>query len=98
MLEIPEPYDGRGGRPHSRYISVKIRIANLPADVSQDDIRELLDSSDDIRSVELVAEGDADNAVAVVDMDGDAAGEGAIRLLNGRSWRNTVLRVDKLLY
>lgn len=77
---------------------MKIRIANLPTDVSEDDIRELLDSSDDIRSIELVTEGDADNAVAVVDLDGEAAGEGAIRLLNARSWRNTVLRVDKLLY
>ena len=77
---------------------MKIRIANLPPDVGEDDIRELLDNSEDIRSIELVSEGDADNVVAVVDMDGDAAGEGAIRLVNGRSWRDTTLRADKLLY
>lgn len=77
---------------------MKVRIADLPADTSEKDIRELLDDSDDIRSIELVTEGDGDDSVAIVDMDGDAAGEGAIRLLNGRSWKGTTLRADKLLY
>lgn len=77
---------------------MKIRIANLPSDVAEKEIRELLDSSDDIRSIELVTEGDAESAVAVVDMDSDAAAEGAIELINGRSWKDTVLRADKLLY
>jgi len=77
---------------------MKIRIANLPRDVGEEDIRELLDNSDDIRSIELVTEGESDISVAIVDMNGDAAGEGAIRLVNGRSWRGTTLRADKLLY
>lgn len=77
---------------------MKIRIANLPPDAGEEDIRELLDNSDDIRSIELVTEGESDTSVAIVDMDGDAAGEGAIRLVNGRSWRGTTLRADKLLY
>lgn len=77
---------------------MKVRIANLPADVSEDDIRELLDNSDDIRGIELVAEDEADNAVAIVDMETDAAGEGVVQVVNGRSWKDTTLRADKLLY
>lgn len=77
---------------------MKVRIANLPADAAADDIRELLEESEDIRDVELVTEGDDDSPVAIVDMDGDAAGEAAIRLLNGRKWKDATLRADKLLY
>lgn len=77
---------------------MKVRIDNLPADASEDDIRELLDQSDDIRSVELIAEGDAERSVAVVDMDGDAAADGVVQLVNGRHWKDATLRADKLLY
>jgi len=77
---------------------MRVRIANLPAEVSEQEIRELLDDSEDIRSIELVTEGEGDHTVAVVDMDGDAAGEGAISLVNGRNWKGTTLRADKLLY
>lgn len=77
---------------------MKVRIANLPPDAGADDIRGLLEESEHIRGVELVTEGDDDSPVAIVDMDGDAAGEAAIRLLNGRKWKNATLRADKLIY
>ncbi len=77
---------------------MKVRISNLPGDIDKDDIRELLDSSDDIRGIELMTEGDDESPVAIVDMDNDAAAEGAVQLLNGRNWKGSVLRVDKLLY
>lgn len=77
---------------------MKIRITDLPSDVSEDDIRGLLDNSEDIKSIEVVEEGDPDNLVALVDLESDAAAEGAVNLLNGRSWKNATLRVDKLLY
>lgn len=77
---------------------MKVRIDNLPADASEDDIRELLDQSDDIRSIELIAADDAEHSVAVVDMDGDAAAEGVIQIVDGRHWKDATLRADKLLY
>lgn len=77
---------------------MKVRISNLPGDTNEDDIRELLDSSDDIRGIELMTEGDDESPAAIVDMENDAAGEGAIQLLNGRNWKGSILRVDKLLY
>jgi len=77
---------------------MKVRIANLPPDAVADDIRGLLEESEDIRDVELVTEGNDDSPVAIVDMDGDAAAEAAIRLLNGRRWKDATLRADKLLY
>ncbi|MDZ7841495.1 MAG: hypothetical protein U5R46_11885 [Gammaproteobacteria bacterium] len=77
---------------------MKIRIADLPSDVSEDDIRGLLDNSEDIKSIEVVEEGDSDNPVAIVDLEGDAAAEGAVNLLNGRNWKNATLRAEKLLY
>lgn len=77
---------------------MKVRISNLPGDIDRDDIRELLDSSDDIRGIELMTEGDDESPVAIVDMESDAAGEGAVQLLNGRNWKGSILRVDKLLY
>lgn len=77
---------------------MKVRIDNLPADASEDDIRELLDNSDDIRSIELIAEADAESSVAVVDMDGDAAAEGVVQVVNGRNWKDATLRAEKLLY
>lgn len=77
---------------------MKVRISNLPEAIDNDDIRELLDNSDDIRGIELMAEGDDESPVAIVDMENDAAAEGAIQLLNGRNWKGSMLRVDKLLY
>ncbi len=77
---------------------MKIRIADLPAGVTGDDIRELLDNSDDIESIDLVEEGDSDSPVAIVSLTGDAAAEGAVSLVNGRQWKNVTLRADKLLY
>ena len=76
---------------------MKVRIANLPPDAGEDDIRGLLEESEDIRDVELVTEGDDDSPVAIVDMDGDAAGEAAIRLLNGRKWKDATLRADRVM-
>jgi len=77
---------------------VKVRISNLPSGVNEEDIRGLLEDSDDIRGIELVTEGEAEKPVAVVDMESDAAAEGAVRLLNGRKWKDADLRVDKILY
>lgn len=77
---------------------MKLRISNLPTDTEENGIRELLDSSDDIRSIELTTEGDDESPIAIVDMENDAAAEGAIQLLNGRNWKGSTLRVDKLLY
>lgn len=77
---------------------MKVRISNLPEAIDKDDIRELLDNSDDIRGIELMAEGDDESPVAIVEMENDAAAEGAIQLLNGRNWKGSMLRVDKLLY
>ncbi len=78
---------------------MKIRIADLPSDVSEDDIRGLLDNSEDIKSIELIEEGDSDSPVAIVALDGgEAAVEGAVNLLNGRTWKNATLRADKVLY
>lgn len=77
---------------------MKVRITNLPADVAESDIRGLLDESEDIRNIELIEEGDADSPVAVVEMDGDAAAEAVVALINGRNWKNAVLRADKIIY
>lgn len=77
---------------------MKVRISNLPEAIDKDDIRELLDNSDDIQGIELLAEGDDESPVAIVEMENDAAAEGAIQLLNGRNWKGSMLRVDKLLY
>lgn len=77
---------------------MNIRIADLPADVSEDDIRGLLDNSDDIEEIEFIDEGDSGNPVAIVSFKDDATAEGAVNLVNGRSWKNTTLRADKMLY
>lgn len=77
---------------------MKIRIADLPTGTTHDDIRELLENSGDIETIELVEEGDSDNPVAIVDFASDAAAEGAVLVLNGRNWNNATLRADKLLY
>lgn len=77
---------------------MKIRIANLPADTSEDEIRDLLAGSDDVKSIDLIAEGDSESPVAVVEFSTDAAGEGLVQLINGRHWKGVTLRADKLLY
>lgn len=77
---------------------MKVRIAELPAEVTEDDLRELLGGSDDIRDIEVFSEGDSDSPVAVVETASDAAGEGVIQLVDGRNWKGATLRADKLLY
>lgn len=77
---------------------MKIRIADLPSGVSEDDIRELLDNAEDIKTIEILDEGDSGNPAAIVDLASDAAAEGAVNLLNGRVWKEATLRVEKLLY
>lgn len=77
---------------------MKVRIADLPKGVSEDDIRELLDNSDDIRTIELISDENPDRPVAVVELKSDAAGEAVIQTVNGRNWKNATLRADKLLY
>lgn len=77
---------------------MKIRIADLPAGVTEDEIRGLLNDSDDIRHIELIDEGDSENPVAVVELGNDAAALDAVDLVNGRQWKGATLRADKLLY
>lgn len=77
---------------------MKVRVSNLPADVKEDDIHDLLQQSDEIRDVELVTAGDADDADAIIDTDDDAAAEAVVELINGRHWKGRTLRADKLLY
>jgi len=77
---------------------MKVRISNLPENVSEDDIRELLQHSEDIGGIELVAADDADNADAIIDTGDDAAAEAFVEVVNGRHWKGKTLRADKLLY
>lgn len=77
---------------------MKIRITDLPANVGEDDIRDLLDNSDDIEEIQLIDDDDSDNPVVIVSFKDKAAAEGAVSLINGRSWKNATLRADIMLY
>lgn len=77
---------------------MKVRISNLPENVNEDDLRELLQHSEDIRGIKLVAAGDADDAEAIIDAGDDAAAEAIVEVVNGRHWKGKTLRADKLLY
>jgi hypothetical protein len=77
---------------------MKIRITDLPANVGEDDIRELLDNSDDIEEIELIDQDDSDNPMVIVSFKDKAAAEGAVNLINGRTWKGATLRADKMLY
>jgi len=77
---------------------MKVRIADLPAEVAEEDLRQLLGSSEDIRDIKLFLEGDSDSPVAVVETGSDAAAEGVIQVVNGRNWKGVTLRADKLLH
>lgn len=77
---------------------MKVRIANLPSNVTEDDLRELLGSSDELMEIEIFSDGDSDSPVAVIETDSDAAGEGVARMIDGRNWKGVTLRAAKLLY
>lgn len=77
---------------------MKVRIADLPAGVTEDDLRQLLGTSDDITDIEVFVEGDSDSPIAVVETKSDAAAEAVVQLANGRNWKGATLRADKLLY
>lgn len=77
---------------------MKVRIADLPEDVSEHDIRELLEHSEDIQNVELIHGDEAGPKVAIVELASDTVARAVVEVVNGHNWRGATLRADELLY
>ena len=67
---------------------MELRIGNLPPGTTEDDVREVLHQLRDIKTIRITDEGDADNVVAWVDIEGTRAGLQALaKKVNGTMWK-----------
>ena len=72
---------------------MNVLIRNLPDDISEAEIRELLkEHGVPVTDVTLTREGDAERLVAVVGLDTDNAGAQAlVKMVDGKYWRERTL-------
>jgi len=76
---------------------VKIHLGQLPSDVTEEELRELLGHLAEVREVRLLGPDDAEESAAVVEIVGSAAFADTVRQrLNGTMFRGKSIFVESL--
>ncbi|MBT8438447.1 MAG: RNA-binding protein [Gammaproteobacteria bacterium] len=76
---------------------MNIRIQNLPADVTVEEVREFIGASDEIEKIVLGDPGDDDNVIAVIKVNTSQAGANAMaEHIDGRFFKERRLSAQAL--
>ena len=78
---------------------MQIRISNLPPDITEDEVKTLLDNIKEIEAIRFTDVGDSENVVAWVEVNLTRVQADAIaEILNGRKWKDRSLQAYAALY
>ena len=77
-------------------MSTTLYVANLPEDVSDDDVRQLFSAYGEVQSIKLIIDDDTGKAAGYgfVDMD-EANARQAVQSLDGKDFRGNSLQVNQ---
>ncbi len=78
---------------------MNVMISNLPGDVTEEEIEEILkEHGVPVSGLTLNNEGDADRVTAVVELDTDHAGAKALAsMVNGKFWKGRTLSAQAMV-